>query len=76
MTELLMHHMTVHSNQMDRFVIRIELLANGRASVTMFPGPLNPVIVFPGEPTSIDLTMPYTPDAQPLALQITREKKP
>ena len=70
-----MRHETVYSGQIDRFVIRIETRSDGRATITMSPSRGDPVFVFPAEPTTIDLTMPYTPDNQPLALQITREKK-
>jgi hypothetical protein len=75
MTEMLVHHSYIHSKQMDRFVIRIETRADGRAEITLHPGPTQPVFVFPVEPATIELQMPYTPDNQPLLLQITKERK-
>lgn len=73
MEELLVGTANIHSNAADRFTVRVEPIAGGKVSLTIWPGFHQAVIVVPGSPVTVGLQMPFTPNAQPLRLEITRE---
>lgn len=73
MSELLMTHATITSGESADFTVRIEALPDGNAMVSVWPGLRTPIVVMPGGPTTVRLQMPYTPDRQPLRIEVTRE---
>jgi hypothetical protein len=73
MPETLIHHTTLFSSHYDEFAVLVRVRPDGKVEV-LTNATLKPAIVDPEHPLWVRLKMPYTPQAQPLRLEFTREE--